>query len=175
MPGGSIPTNLLLLGPGSSTLTNSTWRFYPDQSFNCCGGQFYPDQPHLVVSPDQLFFLCPLVLPWPIPPGYSILTNSLFLYLDSHPTSFSFFASSGFTPSSVLLVVPSDQFFANLVRQTYPDQLGYILLFIVRADLASGRDFHLAVERAELLDFEFYCIFERIGARAEWSQARHLG
>ncbi len=34
------------------------------------------------------------------------------------------------------------------------------LLFIVRADLASGRDFHLAAERAELSDFEFYCIFE---------------
>ncbi len=33
-------------------------------------------------------------------------------------------------------------------------------LFIVRADLASGRDFHLAAERAELSDFEFYCIFE---------------
>ena len=47
--------------------------------------------------------------------------------------------------------------------------------FIVPADLASGRDFHLAAERAELSDFEFYCIFERIGARAEWSQARHLG
>ncbi len=37
-------------------------------------------------------------------------------------------------------------------------------LFIVRADLASDRDFHLAAERAELSDFEFYCIFERIGA-----------
>ncbi len=48
-------------------------------------------------------------------------------------------------------------------------------LFIVHADLASGRDSHLAAERAELSDFEFYCIFERIGARAEWSQARHLG
>ncbi len=48
-------------------------------------------------------------------------------------------------------------------------------LFIVRVDLASGRDLHLAAERAELSDFEFYCIFERIGARAEWSQARHLG
>ncbi len=33
-------------------------------------------------------------------------------------------------------------------------------LFIVRADLALGRDFHLAAERAELSDFEFYCIFE---------------
>ncbi len=33
-------------------------------------------------------------------------------------------------------------------------------LFIVRADLASGRYFHLAAERAELSDFEFYCIFE---------------
>ena len=49
------------------------------------------------------------------------------------------------------------------------------ILFIVRADLASGRDFHLAAERAELSDFEFYCIFEQIGARVEWSQARHLG
>ena len=48
-------------------------------------------------------------------------------------------------------------------------------LFIVRMDLASGRDFYLATERAELSDFEFYCIFEQIGARAEWSQARHLG
>ncbi len=43
------------------------------------------------------------------------------------------------------------------------------ILFIVRADLTSGRDFHLAAERAELSDFEFYCIFEQIGARAEWS------
>ncbi len=33
-------------------------------------------------------------------------------------------------------------------------------LFIVRADLASGRDFYLAAERAEISDFEFYCIFE---------------
>ncbi len=40
-------------------------------------------------------------------------------------------------------------------------------LFIVRAGLALGRDFHLAAERAELSDFEFYCIFERIGAQAE--------
>ncbi len=47
--------------------------------------------------------------------------------------------------------------------------------FIVRADLASGRDFHLAAEKAEPSDFEFYCIFEQIGARAEWSQAKHLG
>ena len=48
-------------------------------------------------------------------------------------------------------------------------------LFIVRADLASDQDFHLTAERAEYSDFEFYCIFERIWARAEWSQARHLG
>ncbi len=47
--------------------------------------------------------------------------------------------------------------------------------FIVRADLALGRDFPLAAERAELLDFEFYCIFEQIRARAEWTQVRHLG
>ncbi len=50
-----------------------------------------------------------------------------------------------------------------------------LILFIVHAGLALRRDFHLAAERAELSDFEFYCIFERIGARAEWSQARHLG
>ncbi len=48
-------------------------------------------------------------------------------------------------------------------------------LFIVRTDLASGRDFHLAAERAELSDFEFCCIFELIRARAECNQARHLG
>ncbi len=48
-------------------------------------------------------------------------------------------------------------------------------LFIVRADLLLGRDFYLAAKRAEISDFEFYCIFEQIGARAEWSQARHLG
>ncbi len=48
-------------------------------------------------------------------------------------------------------------------------------LFIVRADLALGRDFHLAAERAELSDFEFYCIFEQIGVRAECNQASHLG
>ena len=48
------------------------------------------------------------------------------------------------------------------------------LLFIDHADLTSDRDFHLAAERPELSDFEFYCIFEKIGARAEWSQARHL-
>ena len=47
-------------------------------------------------------------------------------------------------------------------------------LFIVCSDLASGRDFHLTAERAEISDFEFYCIFERIWAQAEWSQARHL-
>ena len=48
-------------------------------------------------------------------------------------------------------------------------------LFIVCADLASGRDFHLAAERAEISDFEFCCIFKQNGARAEWNQARYLG
>ena len=57
----------------------------------------------------------------------------------------------------------------------FPRDIEPFHLFIVRADLASGRDFHLAADRVELSDFEFYCIFERIGARAEWSQARHLG
>ncbi len=46
--------------------------------------------------------------------------------------------------------------------------------FIVRADIASGRDFHLGAEKVELSDFQFYYIFERIGARAEWSQAKKL-
>ena len=52
--------------------------------------------------------------------------------------------------------------------------LYWLFLFIVRTDWASGRDFYLAAERAELSVFEFYCIFERIGAREEWSQARYL-
>ncbi len=68
--------------PVGSTPTNGTCRFYPDQSFTSCAWRFYPDQLHLAVSPDQLFFLCPAVLPRPIAPGGSIPTSSLFLYLE---------------------------------------------------------------------------------------------
>ncbi len=53
-----------------------------------------------------------------------------------------------------------DHFLAFVLIETPLNCLIKSVLFIVRADLASGRDFHLEAERAELSDFEFYCIFE---------------
>ncbi len=68
---------LLLLVPGSSTLTNCTWRFYHNRSFISCAWWFYPDQLHLAV------------LPQPIAPCGSTPTNCLLLMLGgSTPTNF---------------------------------------------------------------------------------------
>ena len=93
------------VAPGGSTPTNCTWRFFPTSS-SFCAWQFCPDQLHLAV----------LSLP-----ALILVTEG------SHPTSSSFFAPSGSTSPSVLLAVLSEQLFANLVRQTYLDQLGYLL------------------------------------------------
>lgn len=99
MPGGSTPNNLLILVPAVSTPTNCTWRFFLTSS-SFCAWRFCPNQLHLAV-----LFLPALIL----------------VIGSSHPTSSSFFVPSGSTSPSVLLAVLPDQFFANLVGQTYPD------------------------------------------------------